>query len=46
SEADVVVENFRPGTFERWNLGYEALESVNPDLVMVRISGFGQTGPY
>lgn len=46
SEADVVVENFRPGTFERWNLGYDDLEAVNPGLVMVRISGFGQTGPY
>lgn len=45
-EADLLVENFRPGTFERWNLGYETLESVNPGLVMVRVSGFGQTGPY
>jgi formyl-CoA transferase/succinyl-CoA--D-citramalate CoA-transferase len=44
--ADVVVENFRPGTMERWGLGYEALSSVSPRLVMVRISGFGQTGPY
>jgi formyl-CoA transferase len=46
SEADVVLENFRPGTFERWNLGYDDLSSVNPGLVMLRISGFGQTGPY
>lgn len=46
AEADVLIENFRPGTFERWNLGYETLETVNPDLVMVRVSGFGQTGPY
>lgn len=45
-EADVLIENFRPGTFERWDLGYEELEAVNPDLVMVRVSGFGQTGPY
>lgn len=45
-EADVLVENFRPGTFERWNLGYDRLEQVNPELVMVRVSGFGQTGPY
>lgn len=43
---DVVVENFRPGALERWNLGYEHLSSVNPRLVMVRISGFGQDGPY
>jgi succinyl-CoA---D-citramalate CoA-transferase len=45
-EADVVVENFRPGTLERWNLGYEQLSAVNPGLVLVRISGFGQDGPY
>jgi crotonobetainyl-CoA:carnitine CoA-transferase CaiB-like acyl-CoA transferase len=44
--ADVVVESFRPGTFERWGLGYEALREANPGLVLVRISGFGQTGPY
>lgn len=43
---DVVVENFRPGTLERWNLGPEQLKSANPDLVIVRISGYGQTGPY
>lgn len=44
--ADVLVENFRPGTLEHWNLGYDVLSEVNPRLVMVRISGFGQTGPY
>jgi len=44
--ADVVVENFRPGTMERWGLGFAALTQINPGLVMVRISGFGQTGPY
>ena len=44
--ADVVVENFRPGTMERWGLGFADLSAVNPGLVMVRISGFGQTGPY
>ena len=44
--ADIVVENFRPGTLEKWNLGYEALARHNPGLIMVRISGFGQTGPY
>lgn len=46
AEADVVVENFRPGTMERWGLGYERLSEVNPRLVMVRVSGYGQTGPY
>jgi formyl-CoA transferase len=44
--ADVVIENFRPGTMEKWGLGYEALSEGNPGLVMVRISGFGQSGPY
>ncbi|TSD13327.1 CoA transferase [Haloglomus irregulare] len=43
--ADVVVENFRPGTMERWNLSYEDLRAVNEAVVMVRISGYGQTGP-
>ncbi|PSP98329.1 CoA transferase [Halobacteriales archaeon QS_4_70_19] len=43
--ADVVVENFRPGTMERWDLSYEDLREVNPEVVMVRISGYGQTGP-
>src|SRR5215210_3629457 len=46
SEADVVVENFRPGTLERWGLGFEDLRGINAGLVMVRISGYGQTGPY
>ena len=46
AEADVLVENFRPGTMEKWGLGYEALSGVNPGLVMVRVSGYGQTGPY
>ena len=44
--ADVVVENFRPGTFERWGLGWDELSRVNPRLVLARVSGFGQTGPY
>jgi formyl-CoA transferase len=43
---DVVLENFRPGTLEKWNLGYEAMHAINPDLILVRISGYGQTGPY
>lgn len=46
ARADVVTENFRPGTLERWNLGYEALRAENPGLILVRISAFGQTGPY
>jgi formyl-CoA transferase len=45
-EADVLVENFRPGTMERWGLGYEALSALNPKLIMVRVTGYGQTGPY
>lgn len=44
--ADIVVENFRPGTMEEWGLGYDVLAAGNPGLVMVRISGYGQTGPY
>jgi formyl-CoA transferase len=44
--ADIVVENFRPGTMEKWGLGYEALSALNPRLIMARVSGFGQTGPY
>ncbi|HSC23679.1 MAG TPA: CaiB/BaiF CoA-transferase family protein [Casimicrobiaceae bacterium] len=44
--ADILVENFRPGTLESWNLSYESLAKENPGLVMVRISGYGQTGPY
>jgi formyl-CoA transferase len=44
--SDVVSENFRPGTLERWNLAYEQLSTVNPGIVLARISGYGQTGPY
>ena len=44
--ADVLVENYRPGTFERWGLGYDVLSQINPGLVFVRVSGYGQTGPY
>ena len=46
AKCDVVVENFRPGALEKWGLGYAELARANPGLVMVRISGFGQTGPY
>ncbi|TCP61858.1 formyl-CoA transferase/succinyl-CoA--D-citramalate CoA-transferase [Rhodovulum bhavnagarense] len=44
--ADVLIENFRPGTMERWGLGYDVLSEINPRLVMARVSGFGQDGPY
>jgi formyl-CoA transferase len=44
--ADILVENFRPGTLEKWHLGYDTLSAANPKLIMVRLSGFGQTGPY
>jgi formyl-CoA transferase len=45
-EADIVVENFRPGALEKWNLGWDVLSKENPKLVLVRISGYGQSGPY
>jgi len=45
SDADVLIENFRPGTLEKWNLGWDALSKVNPRLVMLRVSGYGQSGP-
>jgi len=45
-DADVVIESFRPGTLERWNLGYEQLSQINPGLVLARVTGFGQFGPY
>lgn len=44
--SDVVLENFRPGTLERWNLGFEQLAAANPGIVLCRVSGYGQTGPY
>ena len=46
TRADILVESFRAGTFERWNLGYERLRELSPGLTMIRVSGFGQTGPY
>lgn len=45
-QTDILIENFRPGTLEKWGLAYEELKKVNPKLIMVRISGYGQTGPY
>ena len=46
SKADFLLENFRPGTMQRWNLSYEELKKINPGLIMIRVSGYGQTGPY
>ncbi|MDQ0272008.1 CaiB/BaiF CoA transferase family protein [Cytobacillus purgationiresistens] len=45
-KVDVVLENFKPGTLEKWGLGLEELRKVNPDIIMTRVSGYGQTGPY
>lgn len=44
-EADIIIENYRPGVLEKWSLGYEQLKAINPATIMVRLSGFGQTGP-
>ncbi|MFP3247112.1 MAG: CoA transferase, partial [Paraburkholderia sp.] len=46
AESDVLIENFRPGTLEGWGLGWEVLSEINPGLIMLRVSGYGQTGPY
>lgn len=45
-DADVLIENFKPGTMEKWGLGYDVLSAINPGLIMTRVSGYGQTGPY
>ena len=45
-KADVLIENFRPGTLEKWGMDYAALSAASPRLIMARVSGFGQTGPY
>ena len=45
-DTDILIENFRPGTMERWGMGYDELSAINPRLIMVRVTGFGQTGPY
>jgi formyl-CoA transferase len=44
-QADIIIENYRPGVLEKWGLGYEALRAINPALIMVRLSGYGQNGP-
>lgn len=46
SEVDIIIENFRPGTLEKWGIGFEHLKEINPGLIMIRISGYGQDGPY
>lgn len=46
ADADFLLENFRPGTLEKWDLGYDVLSEINPRLIMIRVSGFGQSGPY
>lgn len=46
ADADMLLENFRPGTLEKWGLGYDVLSKINPGLILIRVSGFGQTGPY
>jgi crotonobetainyl-CoA:carnitine CoA-transferase CaiB-like acyl-CoA transferase len=46
AQMDVVIENYRPGTFEKWGLGYDVLSKINPSLIMLRTTGFGQSGPY
>ena len=45
-EADILIENFRPGAMEKWGLGFKDLHEINPKLIMLRVSGYGQTGPY
>lgn len=46
AQSDMLLENFRPGTLERWGLGYDVLSKINPGLILIRVSGYGQTGPY
>src|SRR5690349_15050531 len=45
-KVDIVIENFKPGVMERWGMGYQDLKALNPAIIMIRISGWGQTGPY
>ena len=46
AQADILIENFKPGTLEKWGMSYEELSALNPGLIMLRVSGYGQTGPY
>ena len=46
AKSDILIENFRAGTMEKWGLGYDELAAINPRLIMIRVSGYGQTGPY
>ena len=46
SDADILIENFRPGAMEKWGLGFKDLHDINPKLIMLRVSGYGQSGPY
>lgn len=46
AQSDVVIENFRPGTLEKWDIAYDILKEANPDIILMRVSGYGQTGPY
>ena len=46
AKSDVVIENFRPGTLEKWGIGYDVLKEANPNIILMRVSGYGQTGPY
>lgn len=46
AQSDVVIENFRPGTLEKWDIAYDVLKEANPDIILMRVSGYGQTGPY
>lgn len=46
ADMDIVVENFMPGTLERWGLGYDVMKEINPDIILVRVTAYGQTGPY
>lgn len=45
-DTDILIENFRPGTLEKWGIGWDELKEINPGLIMVRVSGYGQSGPY
>ncbi|MDN4491992.1 CaiB/BaiF CoA transferase family protein [Ureibacillus aquaedulcis] len=45
-KSDIIIENFRPGTLEKWGIGYDVLKEANPDIILIRVSGYGQTGPY